>query len=335
MKLIISIICAFVLAFLAGELVYENTNILESVKGIVSKEPEVKEIDNTPVMNNSDSLKIFKDVGEPYLENFGLTVNDFEIMQKAGVDVIEGNFDICSSDEEVQNLLDLSAEYGIKVIMPAGSGEAEWGYECDKEPYPPTQKPVWDKESVTAWVNKWKNHPAVFAWDTSNEAGSVLPNAKPEMMLTLDQLKVAYNDVKKEDPNHPVMMRMNGWYFYDYESNFFRDGNPFAQGVADIVMVNAYSNVDEYFSDFVTTVTSRSISSIHKIDPNIRIFVALGAWEEPPIWVMPKPENLQYEIDELKDYEIEGIGFFKYGAKGSEWYLPTDASNLLKVISSY
>ncbi len=283
------------------------------------------------------SIKMMKDVGEAYMDKFGLSDSDFKMMKDAGINVIEGNFDICASDEDVQYFLDESAKFGMKVVMPAGSGEAEWSYECDKEPFPKTQKPVWNKDGVVAWINKWKSNPNIYAWDTSNEAGSVLPNPSPENMLTVDQLKQAYSDVKAADASHPVMIRMNGWYFYDYESDFFRPGNPFDKGVADIVMVNAYSNVDEYFDDFVQTLTDRSLQSVHAIDPNASILVALGVWEEPPIWTMPTVEHLQKEINTLKGYNnILGIAYFKYGAKGSEWYLPDatiGAPNLFNVIS--
>ncbi|HOV29738.1 MAG TPA: hypothetical protein PLD77_01530 [Candidatus Dojkabacteria bacterium] len=285
---------------------------------------------------NTKQLKILKDVGEAYMDYFGLTETDFKLMMNSGVDLIEGNFDICATDEDMEYFLNMSSKYNIKVIMPAGSGEAEWSYKCDVDNYPSSQKPIWDKESVVAWINKWKNYSAVFAWDISNEAGSVFPNPSDANMLTVDQLKQAYTDVKNADPNHPVMIRMNGWYFYDYESDFFRAGNPFANNTTDIVMVNAYSNVDEYFQDFVSTVSTRSISAIRNLDSNTKIIIALGTWKEPPLWMMLTVDNLKSEITWVNNQSnIMGIAYFKYGAKDSEWYLPTNAPKLLEIISNY
>ncbi len=161
-----------------------------------------------PVSSNKPSQNqavVLKDVGEAYMDHFGLTDTDFEKIKGAKVNIIEGNFDSCATDEDVKYLLDQSQKYNLKVIMPAGSGEAEWGYACDTEKFPVTQGPVWQKEKVVAWVNKWKTHPAIYAWDTSNEAGSVFPNASwnneknsqvPDALyLTAEQLKQAYKDV--------------------------------------------------------------------------------------------------------------------------------------------
>lgn len=285
---------------------------------------------NAPMSNQ----KILKDVGEAYMDNFGLTDADFQNMNNAGITIIEGNFDICATDEDVNYFLSKSAQYGIKVIMPAGSGEAEWGYACDEDPYSASQKPVWQKNMVTSFINKWKGNPAVYAWDTSNEAGSVLPNAS-SYMLTLSQLQTAYGDVKNADPRHPVMIRMNGWFFYDNDKDFFPAGNPFSAGVADIVMVNAYSNVEDYYPDFVRTVMRRAQTTISQIDPHVAYSAALGVWSEPPLWVLPTVEHLNHDAYASKNGKAPAIiAFFKYGAKDSEWYLPKDAPQLWKEISN-
>ena len=314
-----------------------NTDLEEDIQeqSTPQNETSIQGATNSVKETDTKQLKILKDVGEAYMEYFGLTETDFKLMKNSGVDLIEGNFDICATDEDMEYFLKMSSKYNLKVIMPAGSGEAEWSYKCNVDSYPSSQKPIWDKEAVVAWINKWKNYSAVFAWDISNEAGSVFPNPSDANMLTVDQLKQAYSDVKSADPNHPVMIRMNGWYFYDYESNFFRVGNPFSNNTTDIVMVNAYSNVDEYFQDFVSTVSTRSISAITDLDPNTKIIIALGAWNEPPLWTMPTVGHLKSEITWIKNQSnIMGIAYFKYGAKNSEWYLPTNAPQLLEVISN-
>src|SRR3972149_1709052 len=98
-----------------------------------------------PQKAESYPLIILKDVGEAYLDHFGLAETDFELIKNAGFNTIEGNFDICASDEDVLFFLDSAQKYNLKVIMPAGAGEAEWGYECDIAPLP-EQKPAWQKQ---------------------------------------------------------------------------------------------------------------------------------------------------------------------------------------------
>lgn len=287
--------------------------------------------ENTPAApENTHALFMLKDVGEPYLDNFGLMRRDFEMMRSTGAGIIEGNFDICAGEKDVQFLLDEASLAGIKVILPAGSGEAEWGYECDREAKK-DQKPKWEKEKVMHFVNRWKSHPALFAWDISNEGGGNFPN--PQFPLTLAQLQQAYRDVKTADPDHPAMIRMNGWYFYDYDSDFFRAGNPFGKDSADIVMVNAYSNVDEYFQDFVATVSERARRSILSLDPDTEFIIALGAWEEPPLWKKPPLSQLQNDLESARKESPLAIAFFKYGAKGADWWLPESFPELWKKLT--
>ncbi|NTV31336.1 hypothetical protein HGA91_05175 [candidate division WWE3 bacterium] len=271
--------------------------------------------------------KMLKDVGEPFIDHLGLTPDDFKQIKDAGFTLIEGNFDICASDEDVKYFLDQSQSHGLLAVMPAGSGEAEWGYQCDVDPVK-GQYPVWQKQQVQSWVKKWMSHPALYAWDTSNEAGGNFPFGQDlSYHVTAEQLNQAYTDVKAIDQKHPVMIRMNGWYFYDNEENFFDNGNPFAKNVADIVMLNAYSNVDEYFPDFVSTVVSRARASILKIEPSAAFIVALGVWEEPPLWFLPTQEHLQLDYNQAIAFEkVTGIAYFKYGASSSEseWFIQDD-----------
>jgi len=287
----------------------------------------------TATVPNADSVEqaegktrlIFKDVGEAYMDYFGLTDADFKIISAAGFDTIEGNFDICASDEDVSFFLNEAQKYNLEVIMPAGAGEAEWGYVCDEEPSD-TQKPVWQDKLVSDWINKWRGYENIYAWDTSNEAGSVMPNSEKGYYLSASQLQQAYKTVKANDPDRPVMIRMNGWFFYDYETNFFREGNPFAENAADVVMVNAYSNVEDYYDDFVNTVATRAKDSITEIDPKTGLIISLGTWEEKPLWFKPSIEQMKNDYDSALELLPSGIAFFKYGAKGSEWYLPDNTS---------
>lgn len=316
---------------------------------------ELKPIDNQqpkePAKTEPEEVKpetvakyvALKDVGEPYLDRFGLSPADFNRIKEAGIDIIEPNFDICATPSDVVLFLDGAKDAGLKVIMTAGAGEAEWGYPCN-EIFGDILKPQWQKDEVQAWVKEWAYHPAIYAWDISNEDGQNFPNAErvgdnwaqEGYAVSVAQLQQAYKDVKAADPTRPIMIRMNGWYFYDYDSNFFRTGNAFGPNVADIVMVNAYSNVDEYYSNLVATVASRAHDAIRSINPSAKIIVALGAWQEPPMWV--KPSLMQFSNDVVqaqKTKDLLGIAVFKYGAEESEeWWMPRDALELWNFIKT-
>ena len=296
----------------------------------LAEEVSVIMVDKSTV---GDVLAILKDVGEAAYYHFGLTEKDFLEIKKAGFDVIEGNFDICADNADVKFFLDNAKQAGLRVILNAGAGEAEWGYACDGN-FRSGQKPVWQRDKVKEWVEKWKTHPALYAWDTSNEDGGTFPFGaggvdpdpawEDKYSLSVEQLGQAYADVKSFDPSRPVIIRMNGWYFYDNTDNFFKPGNSFGKDVADIVMVNAYSNVDEYFKDFVSTVLMRAARSMYAIDPDIQVIPAIGVWSEPPTWVKPTGEHLINDYNQaLKAENLAGIAFFKYGAaEGEDWFLP-------------
>lgn len=127
---------------------------------------------------------------------------------------------------------------------------------------------------------------------------------------------------------------MNGWFFYENKDNPFIRGNPFDTQVTDVVMVNAYSNVDEYFPDFVEETLSIAKKKLKEKDNKVKIFAALGAWSEPPLWKKPSIEHLGHDVDAIRKVgEVESYGFFKYGARGSEWYMPESAPEVWTFIS--
>lgn len=340
-----------------GEEIATETETFDSEKEVdesrmrVSEQPEIKKEElktedkpQVEVSTQGGYYVMLKDVGEPYLDRFGLSPRDYTSIKAAGVDIIASNFDICATPSDVVTFLDSAYSAGLKVVMPAGSGEAEWGYPCE-ENFSDALKPRWEKEKVQAWVKKWSYHPAILAWDISNEGGQNFPNAQERReywaregyALTVTQLQQAYKDVKEADPyRRPIMIRMNGWFFYDYDSNFFREGNPFGPNIADIVMINAYSNVDEYFTDFVSTVSVRANNSIKAINPDAKIIISLGAWEEPPLWRIPSFSELSNDVAQAKSLEnLYGIAIFKYGAEESEeWWLPREGVSVWNAIKS-
>ena len=329
---IFSVACLNSISAKKNKIIIDRQN---SPKPVANEAPAQTEVIQPQNPEKDEFLIILKDVGEPYLDNFGLGSNDFSLISQAGFNTIESNFDICADPKDVRSFLDLAFRHQLKVILPAGSGEAEWGYECDRE-YFQTQDPVWQEETIRQWINRWKSHPALYAWDISNEAGGNFPGAEnSDIRLNLEQLQKAYRDINQADPNHPIMVRMNGWIFYENPPNdYFGNENPFGKEVADSVMVNAYSNVDEYFDDFVTNVSAKATRAILNLDPQAKVIISLGAWEEPPIWVKPGSENFENEYQELMEIDqLAGIAVFKYGAKGGDWYFPEDAPELWRLIS--
>lgn len=344
----VGLICLLVLF---GAVWFSRQNLPTSTSEIVSHVVADSEVHGAGQEGERKTItvhKILKDVGEAAYTHFGLAEDDFVSIKNAGFDVIEGNFDICADDSDVQFFLDNAKKNGLAVILNAGSGEAEWGYSCDGN-FLLGQKPVWEAAKVKAWVQKWKAHEALFAWDTSNEDGGTFPfgtgGTQPDPQwetkyaVSEGQLQQAYRDVKSIDPQHPIMIRMNGWYFYDNADDFFRPGNSFGKNVADIVMINAYSNVDEYFDDFVSTVLMRVARSIYAIDPRVVLIPSLGVWNEPPLWIKPTVDHLTHDYQQaLKAERLVGVAFFKYGAKkGADWYLPSSTRGdpvLWKAISS-
>jgi hypothetical protein len=306
--------------------------------------PTISPIPTQTPLVSSDLYFILKDVGEPYLNRFGLGPADFNKIKEAGFNMVAMNFDICANSSDVIIFLDAAKDAGLKVIMTAGAGEAEWGYPCDEQ-FDANLKPQWEKEKVQAWVRKWAYHSAIYAWDISNEDGQNFPNAirvgdnwaEEGFAVSTSQLQEAYKDVKEADPTRPIIVRMNGWFFYDNETNFFREGNAFGSDVADIVMINAYSNVDEYFPNFVEVVSTRARNAIKAFNPNAKIIISLGAWQEPPIWVKPTLSQFNNDfIQAKKTKDLLGIAVFKYGAEQSdEWWIPRDAPELWSVMSGY
>lgn len=285
---------------------------------------------NISIPVQSKPMVILKDVGEPQYTHFGLTEQDFQLIAAANFTHITENFDLCADPADVKWYLDSAQQYNLKVIMMAGAGEAEWGYACDGEPYPLTQKPIWQKDLVTDWINQWKTHPAVFAWDISNEAGLNFPNGEnnPEIAegwgknaISLAQLQQAAVDVKTADPAHSRLIRMSGYVFYENTQFFFEQKNPFAKDLAEYVMINAYSNTPEYDPSLITEIVSKSASAISSIDPQVQVVYSLGVWHEPPMWTKPPAENVQNDIRQLNSFP--DIAYYRYGAQaGSEWYFP-------------
>ena len=204
------------------------------------------------------------------------------------------------------------------------------------------QKPVWQKEKVQTYIHALGGHNAIYGYDISNEAGENLPGGDTQR-ITLAQMKEAAKNVREIDDTRPILMRMHYWDRFDGD---FSDKNPFDSGIADIVMLNLYSNfTNDRQSALLPHMIKNSgqslVNKIMGIDPNVRIWIALGAFRELPHFLAPTDDSLRRDIENTLLIEgVENIGFFGWGPErypneGIGWYLPRDGKSLIEVIKEF
>lgn len=119
---------------------------------------------------------------------------DFRRMKEGGVNTILG----IGEDYEFDALtLDKAADYGLGVVMP---------YPLDYHgDYTDAAYQAKVRTEVMAWVNRYKNHPALRMWSIGTE---VLANIDFKQQTTFARFYVGLADmVHQLDPNHPVLYR--------------------------------------------------------------------------------------------------------------------------------
>ena len=131
---------------------------------------------------------------------------DFSAMREIGVNTLEGWFQ--QQFDEVT--LDEAHRQGIKVIMPF---ELNHDYDYGD----PAVKAMF-REQVTAWVLRYRDHPAVLMWGPGNEVMHrlIFPTAvqgqrDPAREKRADGFAAFYVElidmIRQLDPNHPVVYR--------------------------------------------------------------------------------------------------------------------------------
>ncbi len=144
-----------------------------------------------------------------YLYHIARTEEDLSKASEAGFNMIQGY--------PVQEQLDLLAEHGMKcfaVLYTGGSSGQSAGHESKIE-------------NTIKHVTQFKDHPAIFGWSLMDEP---TPAA-------WEDLKRAYIEIRKIDPNHPVFITMNS--HFDTSGRF-----------ADTISADSYPYG---FSPFTTT----------------------------------------------------------------------------------
>lgn len=274
---------------------------------------------------------------------------DFEAMRAVGIDIVTTNWGMGESVEGAEDFLDKAEASGLKVVMDGGFSDAAWGFtKSDWDNLPKGKRPVWQRDKVQSWIKALKDHPAVFGWDISNEAGMNLPSGDraknsewPRSAITVKQLKQARADILEIDPDKPILIRMAPWGLNEVP---FGASNPFGKGIADIVMLNIYSNYapgkQVLSPNIIQENGSEYIKEIKSVDADVKIWVSIGAFEEPGIFKRPTVYALARDIENtLELSHITGIGFYLWGpvflGDGETWYLPETGADLWSVIQRH
>ena len=270
-------------------------------------------------------------------------ISDAEIdeLHGIGISIVEGEWGMGdATSEEIHGLLDKLEKRNMQLIMNF-SEESAWGY-GDGSDVSPSQKPEWQNDRVASYVKALKDHKALYGYDISNEAGENLPNGD-RYRISTQQMLAASKSVRAIDASRPILMRMHYW---DNDDGDFTSLNPFVSGIADVVMLNLYSNwTNRGNSPDLPNVIEDSaqilVNKIRAIDEDVEVWLALSAFRETPHFLMQTADNLRRDIEAaLKVREVSNISFFGWGSKQNvnkelEWYLPRDNAALIEVIRSF
>jgi hypothetical protein len=199
---------------------------------------------------------------------------------------------------------------------------------------------------VQEWVQALKDHPAVYAWDICNEFGENIPsgsyskNSKwPDTRITLEQLLKVRADVLEIDPDKPLLIRMYSWDLDDIHS---LNNEVIKAGIADIVMLNFYSNYlmggELAWPTALSDAAEDHINMVKKLSPNVEVWIAVAAFEQPGLFQKPTKEELSRDIQDVLALEdVDGVAFYAWGPISgwdtmNDWYLPETGADLWEVI---
>ncbi len=255
---------------------------------------------------------------------------DLEQIRGLGFSVLNGEWGMdAMSPPQLLALLDRMHARGLQFIVNLSDGAA-WGYAAGVVPSP-EQAPRWQGTRVKSYVEQIAHHPAIYAYDISNEAGENLPNGA-RIRITLEQMRQAANDVREVDGKRPILIRMRYW---DDEDGDFTWRNPFGSGIADIVMLNLYSNYSldgerVLLPNMLRNSAQQLVNRILAVDGSVRIWISLAAFADPPSFLKPLPADVRRDALLASALpEVESIGFFGWGTPSRRWYLPRDGADLL------
>jgi hypothetical protein len=279
-----------------------------------------------------------------------LPQSDFEDMRKAGISILGTEWGMEESVEKARAFLDHAEKAGLKVVMDGGFSYTAWGFTNDDwDSLPRGKHPVWQKEKVQKWVRALKDHPAVCAWDISNEFGENLPSGAgiegsdwPKGRLTTQQLMQARADVLAVDPGKPIHVRMYGW---DVDKMQPHIKSLLTGRIADIISLNLYSNYlakgQLEWPDVIQDAGQYYVENIKKLSPGTVVWLSVAAFEYPRIFQRPTLAGLNRDLKYVTLIKgLDGISFFCWGPvnqwdETSDWYLPKTGADIWDVIKRY
>jgi hypothetical protein len=279
-----------------------------------------------------------------------LPQSDFENMRKAGITILGTEWGMEESVEKTRAFLDQAQKAGLKVVMDGGFSYTAWGFtDDDWDSLPKGKHPVWQKEKVQTWVRALKDHPAVYAWDISNEFGENLPDGAgiagsdwPKGRLTTEQLMQARADVLAVDPGRPIHVRTYGW---DVDKMQPHIKSMLTSRVADIISLNLYSNYlakgKLEWPDVIQDAGQYYVDNIKKLSPGTVVWLSVAAFEYQDLFQRPTLAGLNRDLKYVTLIKgLDGISFFCWGPvsqwdEKGDWYLPQTGADIWEVIKRY
>lgn len=147
-----------------------------------------------------------------------VTDADLALMKSKGVNLVQAFPLMTWTDAEIKTYLDRMQKNNLGVIMTMVQllKKTDTGW-----------SPEFDFEKAKAFITKWKDHPAVFAWYAFDE-----PSHPKKRMPAAFQEKV-YNFIKGLDPKGLVFMSWNGVQSRSYSCCF-------SENSFDVLDIHAY-----------------------------------------------------------------------------------------------
>ena len=280
-----------------------------------------------------------------------LPQSDFIDMKNAGIDILATEWGMEEDVTKVRKFLDQAQAAGLKVVMDGGFSYTAWGFtDDDWDELPKGKLPVWQKKRVQDWIKALKDHPAIYAWDISNEFGENLPDGAdvrgsgwPKGRITTGQLKTARADVLSVDPTRPIHARTYaGW---DKGQMPAHVKELLENKIAETISLNLYSNyLDKGRLEWPTVIQDMGayyVEDIKKIAPGTVVWLSIGAFEEAGSFQRPTPASLSRDLEYGGQIQgLDGITFFCWGPVSqwditNNWYLPQNGVDLWTVIKKY
>ena len=315
-------------------------------------QPQVPSATNTtPPAVASPQRQPFKGIYGMKGVGIELPQSDFIDMKNAGIDILSTEWGMEEDVAKTRKFLDQAQAAGLKVVMDGGFSYTAWGFtDDDWDRLPRGKLPVWQKKRVQDWVAALKDHPAICAWDISNEFGENLPDGAdvpgsgwPKGRITTEQLKQARADVLAIDPGRPIHVRMYaGW---DDEKMPSHVKSMLEARIADSISLNLYSNYLEHGKlEWPTVIPDMGVayvSQIKKLSPRSAVWLSIGVFEEAGTFQKPKVAEVNRDMSAAgKIPGLDGITFFCWGPvdewdSANHWYLPKNGTDLWTAIKDY